>query len=174
MVWNRKQPVVVVASHTAVCCILLFVVHSDQGTVETLACWRRLQQGVSAGPPSQTCASFITVLQIQPLLFKSSSGCVCGQAPSLLWTPSSLFDSSLFRWSVFTSSTGSPSGTLSHWVMQNIDSLLASHKHDHTFRSAPPCIDCNHFLFQDHCFYHGRVRGHPESWVALSTCSGIR
>lgn len=26
----------------------------------------------------------------------------------------------------------------------------------------------------DHCFYHGRVRGHPESWVALSTCSGVR
>uniref|UniRef100_A0A8D3BM44 ADAM metallopeptidase domain 19a n=1 Tax=Scophthalmus maximus TaxID=52904 RepID=A0A8D3BM44_SCOMX len=30
------------------------------------------------------------------------------------------------------------------------------------------------FLFQDHCFYHGHVRGHPESWVALSTCSGVR
>lgn len=29
-------------------------------------------------------------------------------------------------------------------------------------------------LFQDHCFYHGHVRGHPESWVALSTCSGVR
>ncbi|XP_068164086.1 disintegrin and metalloproteinase domain-containing protein 33 [Antennarius striatus] len=26
----------------------------------------------------------------------------------------------------------------------------------------------------DHCFYHGRVEGHPDSWVALSTCSGVR
>lgn len=26
----------------------------------------------------------------------------------------------------------------------------------------------------DHCFYHGRVRGQPESWVALSTCAGVR
>uniref|UniRef100_A0A3Q1H1J0 Uncharacterized protein n=1 Tax=Anabas testudineus TaxID=64144 RepID=A0A3Q1H1J0_ANATE len=30
------------------------------------------------------------------------------------------------------------------------------------------------FLLQDHCFYHGHVSGHPESWVAVSTCSGIR
>uniref|UniRef100_A0A8C1G6V6 ADAM metallopeptidase domain 19a n=1 Tax=Cyprinus carpio TaxID=7962 RepID=A0A8C1G6V6_CYPCA len=26
----------------------------------------------------------------------------------------------------------------------------------------------------DHCFYHGRVRGHADSWVALSTCLGMR
>ncbi|XP_029939780.1 disintegrin and metalloproteinase domain-containing protein 33 isoform X2 [Salarias fasciatus] len=26
----------------------------------------------------------------------------------------------------------------------------------------------------DHCFYHGHVRGHPESWIALSTCAGLR
>ncbi|XP_066537193.1 disintegrin and metalloproteinase domain-containing protein 19 isoform X2 [Hoplias malabaricus] len=26
----------------------------------------------------------------------------------------------------------------------------------------------------DHCFYHGRVRNHASSWVALSTCSGVR
>ncbi|XP_076004419.1 disintegrin and metalloproteinase domain-containing protein 33 [Genypterus blacodes] len=26
----------------------------------------------------------------------------------------------------------------------------------------------------DHCFYHGRVSGHPESWLAVSTCSGVR
>ncbi|KAM4708875.1 disintegrin and metalloproteinase domain-containing protein 33-like isoform 2-T2 [Discoglossus pictus] len=25
----------------------------------------------------------------------------------------------------------------------------------------------------DHCFYHGEVRGHQDSWVTLSTCSGI-
>ncbi|KAJ4918073.1 hypothetical protein JOQ06_010006, partial [Pogonophryne albipinna] len=25
-----------------------------------------------------------------------------------------------------------------------------------------------------HCFYHGSVRGYPESRVALSTCSGLR
>ncbi|KAF3839066.1 hypothetical protein F7725_017783, partial [Dissostichus mawsoni] len=24
-----------------------------------------------------------------------------------------------------------------------------------------------------HCFYHGSVRGYPESRVALSTCSGL-
>uniref|UniRef100_A0A3B4GH54 Disintegrin and metalloproteinase domain-containing protein 19-like n=1 Tax=Pundamilia nyererei TaxID=303518 RepID=A0A3B4GH54_9CICH len=30
------------------------------------------------------------------------------------------------------------------------------------------------FLFQDHCFYHGHVRKHPDSWVALRTCSGFR
>ncbi|XP_071386172.1 disintegrin and metalloproteinase domain-containing protein 33-like, partial [Centroberyx affinis] len=27
--------------------------------------------------------------------------------------------------------------------------------------------------YTDHCFYHGHVRGHTESWVALSTCSGV-
>ncbi|XP_033869581.2 disintegrin and metalloproteinase domain-containing protein 33-like [Acipenser ruthenus] len=26
----------------------------------------------------------------------------------------------------------------------------------------------------DHCFYHGQVRGHTDSWVALSTCIGVR
>ncbi|KAJ3585707.1 hypothetical protein NHX12_014426, partial [Muraenolepis orangiensis] len=26
----------------------------------------------------------------------------------------------------------------------------------------------------DHCFYHGDVRGHPDSWVAVSVCSGVR
>ncbi|CAK6968653.1 disintegrin and metalloproteinase domain-containing protein 33 [Scomber scombrus] len=28
--------------------------------------------------------------------------------------------------------------------------------------------------YTDHCFYHGHVREHLESWVALSTCSGVR
>ncbi|MGH0160181.1 UNVERIFIED_CONTAM: hypothetical protein FKN15_060763 [Acipenser sinensis] len=27
---------------------------------------------------------------------------------------------------------------------------------------------------KDHCFYHGQVRGHTDSWVALSTCIGVR
>uniref|UniRef100_K7F8H5 ADAM metallopeptidase domain 33 n=1 Tax=Pelodiscus sinensis TaxID=13735 RepID=K7F8H5_PELSI len=27
--------------------------------------------------------------------------------------------------------------------------------------------------YQDHCYYHGHVRGHEGSWVVLSTCSGI-
>uniref|UniRef100_G1PAL9 ADAM metallopeptidase domain 33 n=1 Tax=Myotis lucifugus TaxID=59463 RepID=G1PAL9_MYOLU len=27
---------------------------------------------------------------------------------------------------------------------------------------------------RDHCHYHGHVRGFPDSWVVLSTCSGIR
>ncbi|XP_057559036.1 disintegrin and metalloproteinase domain-containing protein 33 isoform X5 [Hippopotamus amphibius kiboko] len=26
----------------------------------------------------------------------------------------------------------------------------------------------------DHCHYHGRVRGFPDSWVAVSICSGMR
>ncbi|XP_058143448.1 disintegrin and metalloproteinase domain-containing protein 33 isoform X2 [Dasypus novemcinctus] len=26
----------------------------------------------------------------------------------------------------------------------------------------------------DHCHYHGRVRGFPGSWIALSTCAGLR
>ncbi|XP_052457251.1 disintegrin and metalloproteinase domain-containing protein 33 [Carassius gibelio] len=26
----------------------------------------------------------------------------------------------------------------------------------------------------EHCFYHGRVKGHADSWVALSTCLGMR
>ncbi|KTG00427.1 hypothetical protein cypCar_00005128 [Cyprinus carpio] len=29
-------------------------------------------------------------------------------------------------------------------------------------------------FLKDHCFYHGRVRGHADSWVALSTCLGMR
>ncbi|KAM8898821.1 disintegrin and metalloproteinase domain-containing protein 19 isoform 2-T2 [Spinachia spinachia] len=28
--------------------------------------------------------------------------------------------------------------------------------------------------YTGHCFYQGHVRGHPVSWVALSTCSGVR
>ncbi|KAM4565188.1 disintegrin and metalloproteinase domain-containing protein 33 isoform 1-T2 [Fundulus diaphanus] len=28
--------------------------------------------------------------------------------------------------------------------------------------------------YTNHCFYHGHVKGHPDSWVALSTCSGVR
>ncbi|XP_030046808.1 disintegrin and metalloproteinase domain-containing protein 33 [Microcaecilia unicolor] len=27
--------------------------------------------------------------------------------------------------------------------------------------------------YTDHCYYHGHVREHKESWVVLSTCSGI-
>lgn len=27
---------------------------------------------------------------------------------------------------------------------------------------------------QDHCYYHGHVRGYRSSWIVLSTCSGIR
>ncbi|XP_024144066.1 disintegrin and metalloproteinase domain-containing protein 33 isoform X2 [Oryzias melastigma] len=28
--------------------------------------------------------------------------------------------------------------------------------------------------YTNHCFYHGQVRGHPDSWVGISTCSGFR
>ncbi|XP_063326405.1 disintegrin and metalloproteinase domain-containing protein 33 isoform X1 [Pelmatolapia mariae] len=28
--------------------------------------------------------------------------------------------------------------------------------------------------YTDHCFYHGHVRKHPDSWVALRTCSRFR
>ncbi|XP_069488438.1 disintegrin and metalloproteinase domain-containing protein 33-like isoform X2 [Ambystoma mexicanum] len=27
--------------------------------------------------------------------------------------------------------------------------------------------------YTEHCYYHGHVQGHKESWVVLSTCSGI-
>lgn len=30
------------------------------------------------------------------------------------------------------------------------------------------------FCHQDHCYYHGAVRGFPGSSVSLSTCSGLR
>ncbi|XP_049555190.1 disintegrin and metalloproteinase domain-containing protein 33 isoform X6 [Orcinus orca] len=30
------------------------------------------------------------------------------------------------------------------------------------------------FALQDHCHYHGRVRGFLDSWVVLSICSGMR
>ncbi|XP_061768398.1 disintegrin and metalloproteinase domain-containing protein 33 isoform X1 [Nerophis ophidion] len=36
-----------------------------------------------------------------------------------------------------------------------------------------PVTVTNH-NYTDHCFYHGHVGGHPHSWVALSTCSGVR
>lgn len=36
----------------------------------------------------------------------------------------------------------------------------------------PVTVDSENYT--DHCFYHGHVRGHPQSWVALSTCSGVR
>ncbi|KAM3857354.1 disintegrin and metalloproteinase domain-containing protein 33 [Diretmus argenteus] len=28
--------------------------------------------------------------------------------------------------------------------------------------------------YTDHCFYHGHIREHTDSWVALSTCLGVR
>ncbi|XP_058480887.1 disintegrin and metalloproteinase domain-containing protein 33 [Solea solea] len=35
-------------------------------------------------------------------------------------------------------------------------------------------VTVTHQNYTDHCFYHGHVNRHPESWVALSTCSGVR
>ncbi|XP_014909150.1 disintegrin and metalloproteinase domain-containing protein 33-like [Poecilia latipinna] len=40
-------------------------------------------------------------------------------------------------------------------------------------KDGQPVTVTNH-NYTNHCFYHGHVRGHPESWVALSTCSGVR
>lgn len=38
--------------------------------------------------------------------------------------------------------------------------------------------ELKYFLFiffnQGHCYYHGNVRGYPDSSVSLSTCSGLR
>uniref|UniRef100_A0A671UT04 Disintegrin and metalloproteinase domain-containing protein 19-like n=1 Tax=Sparus aurata TaxID=8175 RepID=A0A671UT04_SPAAU len=46
-----------------------------------------------------------------------------------------------------------------------------NHKHNNALLED---TDSHSVLLQDHCFYHGHVRGHPESWVALSTCSGVK
>ncbi|KAL0970486.1 hypothetical protein UPYG_G00242700 [Umbra pygmaea] len=35
----------------------------------------------------------------------------------------------------------------------------------------PVTMATNH---TDHCFYHGDVKGHADSWVTISTCSGFR
>uniref|UniRef100_A0A3B5L2S6 ADAM metallopeptidase domain 19a n=1 Tax=Xiphophorus couchianus TaxID=32473 RepID=A0A3B5L2S6_9TELE len=40
-------------------------------------------------------------------------------------------------------------------------------------KDGQPVTVTNH-NYTNHCFYHGHVRGHPDSWVALSTCSGVR
>ncbi|XP_005172418.1 disintegrin and metalloproteinase domain-containing protein 33 [Danio rerio] len=47
--------------------------------------------------------------------------------------------------------------------------------HDFTethYENGLPITQSSHHT--DHCFYHGRVRGHADSWVALSTCLGMR
>lgn len=36
------------------------------------------------------------------------------------------------------------------------------------------CDRCLCVCVQTHCYYHGSVRGFPQSRVALSTCSGLR
>lgn len=41
----------------------------------------------------------------------------------------------------------------------------------YTTDGQPVTVTPNH---TDHCHYHGHVRGHRNSWVVLSTCSGMR
>ena len=36
------------------------------------------------------------------------------------------------------------------------------------------CVLNFDFVFQGHCFYHGKVLGMESSSVVLSTCSGLR
>lgn len=35
-------------------------------------------------------------------------------------------------------------------------------------------MGASNLVLQDHCHYHGQVRGFPGSWAVLSTCSEMR
>ncbi|XP_072543692.1 disintegrin and metalloproteinase domain-containing protein 19 isoform X2 [Salminus brasiliensis] len=56
-------------------------------------------------------------------------------------------------------------------VERNQDLLGKDFTATHYEDGRPVTLSTNH---TDHCFYHGRVKGHSSSWVALSTCSGVR
>ncbi|CAB1351883.1 unnamed protein product [Coregonus sp. 'balchen'] len=51
-------------------------------------------------------------------------------------------------------------------IYQNVSVFLPTEFSDQT--------SSKYEFVEDHCFYHGHVRGHIDSWVALSTCSGVR
>ncbi|XP_046904801.1 disintegrin and metalloproteinase domain-containing protein 19 isoform X1 [Hypomesus transpacificus] len=55
---------------------------------------------------------------------------------------------------------------------QHRDLLGADFTETHYTEDGQPVTVATNYT--DHCFYHGRVRGHTDSWVALSTCSGVR
>lgn len=49
----------------------------------------------------------------------------------------------------------------------------------HACSLAPPTSvlagsEAGPLALQDHCHYHGHVRGFPDSWVVLSICSGMK
>ncbi|XP_051755356.1 disintegrin and metalloproteinase domain-containing protein 33 isoform X2 [Ctenopharyngodon idella] len=56
-------------------------------------------------------------------------------------------------------------------VERNQELLGHDFTETHYENGLPVTQTSNHI---DHCFYHGRVRGHADSWVALSTCLGMR
>ncbi|KTG46373.1 hypothetical protein cypCar_00001923 [Cyprinus carpio] len=56
-------------------------------------------------------------------------------------------------------------------VERNLELLGYDFTETHYENGLPVTQTSNH---TDHCFYHGRVRGHADSWVALSTCFGMR
>ncbi|XP_059391731.1 disintegrin and metalloproteinase domain-containing protein 33 [Carassius carassius] len=56
-------------------------------------------------------------------------------------------------------------------VERNQELLGHNFTETHYENGLPVTQTSNH---TDHCFYHGRVGGHTDSWVALSTCLGMR
>ncbi|KAI7814963.1 putative disintegrin and metalloproteinase domain-containing protein 19, partial [Triplophysa rosa] len=67
-----------------------------------------------------------------------------------------------------------------HWISHNTIQqeygttfkLLAHDFSETHYENGLPITQTNNHT--DHCFYHGKVRGHTDSWVALSTCLGMR
>ncbi|KAF7706456.1 hypothetical protein HF521_019710 [Silurus meridionalis] len=57
-------------------------------------------------------------------------------------------------------------------VERNRELLAKDFTATHYEDSRPVTFTSSHT--DQHCFYHGSVRDHSSSWVALSTCSGVR
>uniref|UniRef100_A0AAY4A3P4 ADAM metallopeptidase domain 19a n=1 Tax=Denticeps clupeoides TaxID=299321 RepID=A0AAY4A3P4_9TELE len=51
---------------------------------------------------------------------------------------------------------------------------ISSHLYGNSFRIPVFLFPASGISLCDHCYYHGQVQGHDESWVAVSTCSGVR
>ncbi|KAK5617480.1 hypothetical protein CRENBAI_005517 [Crenichthys baileyi] len=66
------------------------------------------------------------------------------------------------------------SGDLQLVLQVQLNQELVSPEFTETYydKDGQPVTVTNH-NYTNHCFYHGHVGGHPDSWVALSTCSGI-
>uniref|UniRef100_A0A8C5GCC3 Disintegrin and metalloproteinase domain-containing protein 11-like n=1 Tax=Gouania willdenowi TaxID=441366 RepID=A0A8C5GCC3_GOUWI len=65
----------------------------------------------------------------------------------------------------------------------SVETLYLKRDHQHETFSTPPEFSLTQssrisiifiwFQGSEHCYYHGNVRGIPDSWVALSTCNGL-